>query len=89
LNGLNDEAKDLLFNALLLPEVVEDAFFKREIQKLTDYLKFLAGEFHSFYNRHKVIGSEFEDRYLKLFLVVALSIRVGLRLLGIEAKKRM
>ncbi len=89
LYGLNEDAKDLLFEALLLPEVIEDAFFKRELQRLTDYLKALAASFHSFYNKHKVIGSEYEERYLKLFLVVALSIRVGLFLLGIEAKKRM
>ncbi len=89
MSGLNEDAKDLLFNALLLPEVIEDAFVKRELQRVTDYLKALAAEFHSFYNKHKVIGSENEDRYLKLFSVVALSIRVGLRLLGIEAKKRM
>ncbi len=87
--GLNDDAKDLLFNALLLPEVIEDAFAKRELQRLTDYLKALAAELHSFYNKHKVIGTPNEDRYLKLFLVVALSIRVGLRLLGIEVKYKM
>ncbi|BCD60797.1 MULTISPECIES: arginine--tRNA ligase [unclassified Nitratiruptor] len=89
LTDLNEDAKDLLFEALILPEIIEDAFAKRELQRLTDYLKALAAQFHSFYNKHKVIGSEYEDRYLKLFLVVALSIRVGLRLLGIEAKKRM
>jgi len=89
LEGLNEDAKDLLFSALLLPEVLEDAFTKREVQRLTDYLKALAAQFHSFYNKHKVIGSEYEERYLKLSLVVALSIRVGLRLLGIEAKRRM
>ena len=89
LAGMPEDAKDLLFSALLLPEVLEDAFIKREVQRLTDYLKALAAQFHSFYNKHKVIGSEYEDRYLKLFSVVALSIRTGLGLLGIEAKKRM
>jgi arginyl-tRNA synthetase len=89
LSELNDDAKDLLFISLLLPEVIEDAFEKRELQKVTDYLKALAAEFHRFYNEHKVIGSPNEDKLLKLFLVVALSIRVGLRLLGIEAKYRM
>ena len=89
LKGLNEEAKDLLFSALLLPEVIEDAFYKRELQRVTDYLKALAAQLHSFYNKHKVIGTQNEDKYLKLLLVVALSIRVGLRLLGIEAKYRM
>ncbi len=89
LTNLNEDAKDLLFNALLLPEVLEDAFAKRELQRLTDYLKSLAAQLHSFYNKHKVIGTPYEEKYLKLFLVVALSIRVGLRLLGIEAKYKM
>jgi len=89
LAGLPEEARDLLFSALLLPEILEDAFIKREVQRLTDYLKALAAQLHGFYNRHKVIGSEYEDRYLKLFALVALSIRTGLGLLGIEAKKRM
>ncbi|NPA04221.1 MAG: arginine--tRNA ligase [Epsilonproteobacteria bacterium] len=89
LKGLNEEAKSLLFNALTLPEVLQEAFIKREIQKVTDYLKALSAQFHSFYNQHKVLGSEFEKQYLKLFLTVALAIRVGLALLGIEAKKRM
>lgn len=86
---LHEDAKDLLFNALVLPEVLEDAFAKRELQRLTDYLKSLAAQLHSFYNKHKVIGTSNEEKYLKLFLVVALSIRVGLRLLGIEAKYKM
>ncbi len=89
LTGLVEDAKDLLFNALLLPEIIEDAFAKRELQRVTDYLKALAAEFHSFYNKHKVLGTENERKYIKLFLVVALSIRVGLGLLGVEAKKRM
>ncbi len=89
LKDIKEDAKNLLFISLLLPEVIEDAFEKRELQKVTDYLKVLASEFHRFYNEHKVIGSQEEDKLLKLFSVTALSIRVGLRLLGIEAKKRM
>ncbi len=89
LEGLNEEGRDLLFSALLLPEVIEDAFAKRELQRVTDYLKALAAQFHSFYNKYKVLGSEQESQLLKLFLVVALSIRVGLKLLGIEAKYKM
>ena len=89
LKDLNEDAKNLLFISLLLPEVIEDAFEKRELQKVTDYLKALAAEFHRFYNEHKVIGSSDEEKLLKLFSVVGLSIRVGLRLLGIEAKRRM
>jgi len=89
LKGLGDDADNLLFEAMLLNEVVEDAFNSRQVQKLTDYLKGLASTFHKFYYDHKVIGVENEAKLLKLFLVVALSIKTGMSLLGITAKDRM
>ncbi len=89
LDNLSKEAKDLLFTSFLLPEILEDAFKSRSLQKVTDYLKTLASLLHKFYNEHRVIGSENEDKYLKIFAVTALSIRIGLDLIGIEAKKRM
>jgi arginyl-tRNA synthetase len=89
LENLNDDAKNLLFFSLLLPEILEDAFHSRQLQKVTEYLKNLAANLHKFYNEHKVIGSENEDKYLKLFAMVAVSLRVGLKLIGIEAKRKM
>ncbi len=89
LKDLTPNAKNLLFNALLLPEVVEDAFQSRQIQRLSDYLVSLASSLHKFYNENRVVGSENEDTYLKIFATVALSIRVGLKLMGIEAKDKM
>lgn len=89
LKGLDENAESLLFDALLLPEVIEDAFHSRQIQKLTDYLKSLAASLHKFYYDVRVIGNEDELKLLKLFTVVALSIKTGLSLLGIEAKDRM
>lgn len=89
LEGLNDEGKSLLFDALLLPEVVEVAFVSREVQKLPDYLKRVAASVHKFYGNHKIIGSEYEKQYLKLLMVCAVSIRKGLSLMGVAAKDRM
>lgn len=83
------EAHDLLFAALLLPEVLEDAFSARQVQKLSEYLKHLAGMYHKFYYDHKVIGTPQENSLLKLSAMVALSIGRGLKLLGIDAKQRM
>jgi arginyl-tRNA synthetase len=87
--GLNAEGKNLLFLALLLPEVLEEAFDSRQVQKMTEYLKSLAASFHKFYNENRVVGSENEAQLLKLFAMVGVSIRVGLQLLGITAKARM
>jgi len=89
LHGLSADADGLLFEALLLPEIIEDAFESRQAQKLPDYLKVLAGRLHKFYYDTRIIGSEDEAKLLKLLLVVALSIKTGLSLLGIQAKDRM
>ncbi len=87
--NLSEDAQNLLFSALLLPEVLEDVFSSRQVQKLPEYLKHLAASLHKFYNENRVVGSEHEARYLKLFAVVALSLRVGLKLIGINAKEKM
>jgi arginyl-tRNA synthetase len=59
------------------------------MQKITEYLYNLAASVHKFYNEHKVIGSDEQNLYLKVLAVAALSINVGLKLLGIEAKEQM
>jgi len=89
LDELSLDGKNLLFQALLLGEVLEDAFESRQVQKVSDYLKSLAASFHKFYNENRVVGSPNESSLLKLFTVVSLSLRTGLGLLGIEAKARM
>ncbi|MBN2832710.1 MAG: arginine--tRNA ligase, partial [Campylobacterales bacterium] len=67
----------------------EDAFHSRQVQKVTEYLKNLAASLHKFYNENRVVGSAEEEKFLKLFAVVALSLRVGMKLIGITAKERM
>lgn len=89
IEGINENAKNLLFYALLLPEVLEDALTQRALQKLSEYLKNLAGFLHKFYNEQKIIGSSDEEKLLKVFALAALSIRVGLKLMGITAKDKM
>ncbi|MEA1955698.1 MAG: arginine--tRNA ligase [Campylobacterota bacterium] len=89
LKGLDENADSLLFDALLLPEIVEDAFNSRQVQKLPDYLKALAASLHKFYYDCRIIGNEDEAKFLKLFILVALSIKTGLSLMGIEAKDYM
>jgi len=89
LKNLTEDEKDLLFLALQLPYVLEDAFNAREPHRLTNFLIELASEFHRFYNKNKVIGSEREDIRLKILAVVGSIIKLGLSLLGIKAKERM
>ncbi len=89
MEALGEDAYDMLFTALLLPEVLEDAFESRQLQKVTEYLKHLAGMYHKFYYDNRVVGTPDEEALLKLSAMVALSLRVGLKMLGIEAAKRM
>ena len=89
LKNLGENADTLLFDALLLPEIVEDAFNSRQVQKLPEYLKSLAASLHKFYYDVRMIGTEDEAKLLKLVLVVALSIKTGLSLMGIQAKDKM
>ena len=89
LENLSDAAKNLLFEALELPEILRDSYASKQLHKIPDYLKSLAASFHKFYNENRVVGSEDEDALLKLFAVVALSLRTALGLLGIKAKERM
>ena len=89
LDVLNEDAINLVYEALLLPSVLNEAFEKRDMQKITDYLYFLASSVHKFYNEHKVLETDNQNSYLKVLAVVSLSIRTGLRLLGIEAKEVM
>jgi len=89
LENMSEDEKNLLFNSLLLNEVLNDAYNSRQLQKLSDYLKNLASLLHQFYNKNQIIGSKREKEYLKILLVVALSIRTGLKLMGIDAKYKM
>jgi arginyl-tRNA synthetase len=55
------------------------------------YLMTLAGAFHGYYNKHKVITTDREQSMARLSLVLAVKkvIRNGLALLGVSAPERM
>lgn len=87
--NLNQDGLNLIYESLLLGSVLNEAFAKREMQKITEYLTSLAASVHKFYNDHKVVGSDEQNMYLKALSMSAMSIRVGLDLLGIKAKDKM
>lgn len=89
LENLENDSADLIYSALLLPNILEEAFLKRDMQKITDYLYSLASSVHKFYNEHKIVGTPNEQEYLKSLAMVSLSIKTGLKLLGIKAKEVM
>lgn len=89
LRKIPKEAQSLLFNALCLPRVIEMAFNERGLQKICEYLKNLAADFHGFYNAQKILETPLEAPLLRVCQVVSLSLTIGLRLLGIQAKIKM
>jgi arginyl-tRNA synthetase len=87
--NLNQDGLNLIYESLLLGSILNEAFVKRDMQKITEYLYSLASSVHKFYNEHKVVGSEEQNVYLKVLSMAALSIKSGLSLLGIKAKEIM
>jgi arginyl-tRNA synthetase len=90
---LLDSADDLSLVKKLsvYPEILEAAALNFEPHRITYYLQELAGEFHSFYNKSRVITEEPALTQARLFLLhcAAVTIKNALTVLGISAPERM
>jgi len=90
---LLDSADDLALvkKLSLYPETLESAALNFEPHRITYYLQDLAGQFHSFYNKSRVITEVPELTRARLFLLhcVAIVLKNGLHLLEISAPERM
>jgi arginyl-tRNA synthetase len=75
----------------IYPEVLEGAALNFEPHRITYYLQELAAEFHSFYNKSRVITEEIAVTQARLFLLhcVAITIKNALIVLGISAPEKM
>ena len=73
------------------PEIVEASARFMEPHRVTFYLMTLAGAFHSYYNRQRVLTEDPIATRGRLYLVTAVQkvIRNGLTLLGVSAPERM
>ncbi len=73
------------------PEVVEGSAQNFEPHRITYYLQELAGLFHSFYNKNRVITEDRELTEARLFLLhcVAITLKNALSILGVSAPERM
>jgi len=89
IDKINQDGKDLVYEALLLGSILNEAFEKRDMQKITDYLHSLSAMVHKFYSEHKIVGLDEQNQYLKVLGMASLSIRTGLKVLGIKAKEIM
>lgn len=82
----------LIKKLLLFPMVFEAGVNALEPHRITFYLQELAGVFHPYYNRHKVVleeDPELTRARLSLVNAIRLVLREGLGILGITAPERM
>ncbi|WP_026841998.1 arginine--tRNA ligase [Citrifermentans bremense] len=86
------EDLSLIKKLSVYPEILEGGAVNFEPHRITYYLQELAGEFHSFYNKSRVITPEEPElTQARLFLLhcVAITLKNALTVLGISAPERM
>ncbi|HET8849189.1 MAG TPA: arginine--tRNA ligase [Marinobacter sp.] len=86
-----DEEKELANQLAKYPELIANSAAQREPHHLTHYLRELAGQFHTYYNAHKVLvdDTNLRDARVSLYLAVRQVIANGLNLLGVSAPEEM
>ena len=85
------EEMAIIKDLALFPEVVEGSALSFEPHRITYYLQELAGQFHSFYNKNRVITEDRELTGARLFLLkcVAVTLQNALTILGVSAPEKM
>lgn len=86
---LSDEEKKLLKEINRLPEEIEMAIAELSPHYICHYMYKVAQTYNAFYNSNQIIGSEYEKQRLFMTQSVADSLKLGLKLLGIEAPASM
>ena len=88
----HEEELDLIRNLMKYPELIVHISSNYDVNLLTSYLIDLAGEFHRYYQKYKIINKRYKELSLaRLFLCKAVQtvIKNGLTMLGISAPTKM
>jgi arginyl-tRNA synthetase len=85
------EEMELIRKMIQFSDVLEESVRELEPHHLVFYLLDLAGEFHRYYNRQRVISDDLDLTRARLLLArtVQKTIRRGLEILGVEAPLKM
>ncbi len=85
------EELELVRRMIQFNDVVEESVRELEPHRLVFYLLELAGEFHRYYNRYRVVSDDKELSRARLLLLenVQKTIRRGLEILGVSAPLKM
>ncbi|GAB4387341.1 MAG: arginine--tRNA ligase [Thermodesulfovibrionales bacterium] len=86
-----DEETRIIRKLLSYPMTFESAVRSREPHRITFYLQELAGMFHPYYNRHRVVTGDRALTLARLSLCQAVMevLKDGLEVLGVAAPERM
>ena len=81
----------MLPNLMEFPTIVEKAHSNLEPQSIANYLHDLAGKFHHYYAKERVVTDDVGKTAARLLMVKALKIVLGngLAILGIHAPEKM
>jgi arginyl-tRNA synthetase len=87
----NEEEMRIIKKLLLYPMMFKNAAIAHEPHRITFYLQEIAGMFHPYYHRHRVVSEDLELTKARLALCKAIQIvlRHGLKILGVKAPERM
>ncbi len=86
-----DEEIALIRKMAEFPSLIEEIAGDLGPHRLTYYLTELAGSFHRYYNRHRIVSDDRKLTQARLFLSLGIRILIknGLRLLGVSAPEVM
>ncbi|MBI2448611.1 arginine--tRNA ligase [Candidatus Microgenomates bacterium] len=93
ISNLNDQNSkyelDLIKKMLEWPGLISEIAGNFQVYKVANYAYELAGVFHRFYDNCRIIGDEREKERLLLIRASKIILESVLRVMGIEAKKKM
>ncbi len=91
ISGFNEDERRLLKKALLYPMTLRSAALSREPHRIAFFLHELAGLFHPYYHKHRVITEDALLTQSRLALCNAMRIVFGhgLRILGVSIPQKM
>ncbi len=87
----NDEEMRIVKKLLLYPMIFKNAALAHEPHRITFYLQELAGMFHPYYHKYRVVSEDIELTKSRLALCAAIMIvlKHGLKILSVKAPERM
>ncbi|MEK7845543.1 MAG: DALR anticodon-binding domain-containing protein, partial [Nitrospinota bacterium] len=85
------EELSIIKKILIFPELIEKMAVSLEPHLITHYLLDLSGDFHSYYNKYRVISDDNDLTIARLIMVKALGVVIknSLNILGVTAPEEM